>query len=77
MPVAFDHGVGAITVQDRGIKLIGVMQMDDKRFKERLIGAIFRRTIVPFVHVCLVEFVPGGFSVVPMECRYVRQTKCH
>jgi hypothetical protein len=52
-------------VQDRGLKLIGVMERDDRRFKERLIGAIFRPTMVPFVHVGLVECVPVGFQLCP------------
>ena len=54
-------------MQDRGIKVIALMQMDDRRFKESVIGAIFRPTIVPFVHGCIVEFVPVGLQLCPLN----------
>ena len=63
----FLPGVGTIPVEDRGVKLIGLMEMDDRGFKERLIGVIFRPSIVPFVHVGVMEFVAVGFELIPLN----------
>ena len=54
-------------MEDRGVKLIGVMQLDDRRFKERLIGAIFGPAIVPFVDIGVMECVSFGFQLVPLN----------
>ena len=43
------------------------MQMDDRGVKERLIGAIFGPSIVPFVDVGVMEFVAVGFELVPLN----------
>ena len=54
-------------MENRGVELIGVMQMDDRGFKERLIRAIFGPAIVPFVHVGVMEFVALGFELCPLN----------
>ena len=56
-------------MEDRGVKLIGVMEMDDRGFKERLIGAILRPSIVPFVDVGVMEFITVGFELIPLHAR--------
>jgi hypothetical protein len=54
-------------VEHREVKLIGLMQMDDRSCKEGLIRAIFGPPMVPFVHVGVVEFVALGLELVPLN----------
>ena len=54
-------------MEDSGVELIGVMEMDDRGFKERVIGAIFGPPIVPFIHVGVMEFVARRFELVPLN----------
>lgn len=54
-------------MENGGIKLIRVMQVDDRRCKEGLIRTIFGPPIVPFVHVRVVEFLPVGFQLCPLN----------
>ena len=54
-------------MKNGGIELIGVMEMDDRSCKKRLIRAIFGPAIVPFVHVGVMEFVACGFELVPLN----------
>jgi hypothetical protein len=56
-------------MEDRRGKLLGVMQMDDRGFKERLIGAIFRPSIMPFIHVRVMEFMALRFQLIPLNAR--------
>jgi hypothetical protein len=41
--------------------------MDDGSFKERLIGPVFGPTIVPFVHIGVMEFIALGFELIPLH----------
>jgi hypothetical protein len=50
-----------------GVELIGVMQLDDRGLKERLLRAIFRPAIVPFVDVGVMEFVALRCELVPLN----------
>ena len=54
-------------MEDRGVELIGVMQWDDRRFKERLIGAIFGPAIVPCVDVGVMECIALRFQLIPLN----------
>jgi hypothetical protein len=54
-------------MEDRSVKLLRVMQMHDRRFKQGLIGALFGPPIVPFVHVGVVEFIPVGLQLFPLN----------
>jgi hypothetical protein len=56
-------------VEYRGIELSRVMQLDDRGLKERVIRAIFRPAIVPFVDVGVMEFVAVRFELVPLNTR--------
>jgi hypothetical protein len=56
-------------MEDRGVELIGLMQLDDRRFKERLIGAIFGPSIVPFVDVGVMECISLCFQLIPLNAR--------
>ena len=56
-------------MQNGGVELIGVMQMDNRGFKERLIRAIFGLSIVPFVDVGVMEFIALRFQLVPLNTR--------
>ena len=54
-------------MEDRGVQLLGVVQMDNGSFKERLIGAIFGPAIVPLIHVGVMQFMALGFELVPLN----------
>ena len=54
-------------MKNGGIELIGLMEMEDRSGKKRLIRAIFGPAIVPFVHVGVMEFVACGFELVPLN----------
>ena len=54
-------------MEDRGVKLLGLMQMDNRGFKERLIGAIFGPSIVPFIDVAVMEFISLCFKLLPLN----------
>jgi hypothetical protein len=56
-------------VEDRGVKLLGLMQMDNRGFKERLLGAILGPSIVPFIDVGVMEFISLRFKLVPLNTR--------
>jgi len=43
------------------------MQVHHRRFKEGLIRALFGPSLVPFVHVRVVEFFPVGFQLGPLN----------
>lgn len=54
-------------MEDRGVELIGLVQLYDRRVKERLIGAIFRPSIVPFVDVGVMKLVALCFKLIPLN----------
>ena len=54
-------------MENGGVELIGLMQLDNRGLQERLIRAIFGPAIVPFVHVGVMECVAGGFELVPLN----------
>ena len=54
-------------MEHRGVKLLVLMQMDDRSFKERLIGAIFGPAIVPFVDVGVMEFLALRLKLIPLN----------
>jgi hypothetical protein len=56
-------------MENRGIKLVGVVQMDHGGFKELLVGAVFGPAIVPLVDVRPVEFVLSRLELVPLKAR--------
>ena len=53
----------------RGVKLLVVMQMDDRSCKERLRGAIFGPALVPFVDVGVMECLALRFQLIPLHAR--------
>ena len=54
-------------MENGGVELIGVMQLDNRGMKERLIRAIFRPSIVPFIDVGVMEFMALGFELIPLH----------
>lgn len=54
-------------MENGGVELIGVMQLDNRSLKERLIRAIFRPSIVPFLDVGVMEFIALGFELIPLN----------
>jgi hypothetical protein len=54
-------------VENGGVELIGVMQLDNRSIQERLIRAIFRPSIVPFIDVGVMEFIALGFELIPLN----------
>jgi hypothetical protein len=54
-------------VKNGGVELIGLVQMENRGLKERLIRAIFGPPIVPFIHVGVMEFVAIGLKLVPLK----------
>ena len=50
-----------------GVELIGLMQLENRRLKERLIRAIFGPSIVPFIDVGVMEFIALGFELIPLN----------
>jgi hypothetical protein len=59
----------AITVENRGIELLGGMEVDHGGLKESLIGAVFGPAVVPLVDVGPVQCVLAGFELVPLDAR--------
>ena len=56
-------------MEHRGVKLLVVMQMDDRSVKERLIGAIFGPAIVPCVDVGVMAFLALRLQLIPLNAR--------
>ena len=54
-------------MEDGGVELVGVFEVHHGRFKEGLIRAVFGPPIVPFVHVCVVEFIPVCLELMPLD----------
>ena len=54
-------------MENGGVELIGLMQLDNRGLKERLIRAIFGPAIVPFVDVGVMEFIALGFELIPLH----------
>jgi hypothetical protein len=54
-------------MENRGVELIGLMQLDNRGMKECLIRAIFGPSIVPFVDVGVMEFIALGFELIPLH----------
>ena len=54
-------------MENGGVELIGVMQLDNRGLKERLIRAIFGPSIVPFIDVGVMEFIALGFELIPLN----------
>ena len=54
-------------MENGSIELIGLMQLDNRGLKERLIRAIFRPSIVPFIDVGVMEFIALGFELIPLH----------
>ena len=51
-------------MENGGVELIGLMQLDNRGLKERLIRAIFGPSIVPFIDVGVMEFIALGFELI-------------
>ena len=54
-------------MENGGVELIGLMQLDNRGLKERLIRAIFGPSIVPFIDVGVMEFIALGFELIPLN----------
>ena len=54
-------------MENRGVELIGLMQLENRGMKECLIRAIFGPSIVPFVDVGVMEFIALGFALIPLH----------
>ena len=54
-------------MEDRGGELIGLMHLENRGMKERLIRAIFGPSIVPFIDVGVLEFMALGFALIPLN----------
>ena len=54
-------------MQNGGVELIGLVEMENRGLKERLIRAIFGPPMVPFIHVGVMEFVTMGLQLVPLN----------
>lgn len=54
-------------MENGGVELIGVMQLDNRGMKERLIRAIFGPSIVPFIDVGVMEFIALGVELIPLN----------
>ena len=54
-------------MQDRDVKLVGGLEVDDRGLKQRLVGAILGPSIVPFIHIRPVEFLAIRFQLIPLE----------
>ena len=54
-------------MENGGVELIGLMQLDNRGIKERLIRAIFGPPIVPFIDVGVMEFIALGFELIPLH----------
>ena len=54
-------------MENGGVELIGLMQLDNRGIKERLIRAIFGPSIVPFIDVGVMEFIALGFELIPLN----------
>jgi len=57
-------------MENGGVELIGLMQLDDRCFKERLVGAIFGPSIMPFVdigkYLSIIILMHSGTHSAPM-----------
>lgn len=54
-------------MEDGGVELVALMQMENGCLKEGLIRAVFGPAIVPFVHVGVMEFIAVGFELLPLN----------
>ena len=54
-------------MENGGVELIGLMQLDNRGLQERLIRAIFGPSIVPFIDVGVMEFIALGFELIPLH----------
>ena len=54
-------------MENGGVELIGLMQLDNRGLKECLIRAIFGPSIVPFIDVGVMEFIALGFELIPLN----------
>ena len=54
-------------MENGGVELIGLMQLDNRGLQERLIRAIFGPSIVPFIDVGVMEFIALGFELIPLN----------
>ena len=54
-------------MENRGVELIGLRQLENRGMKECLIRAIFGPSIVPFIDVGVMEFIALGFALIPLN----------
>ena len=54
-------------MENGGVELIGVRQLDKRGLKEHLIRAIFGPSIVPFIDVGVMEFIALGCELIPLN----------
>jgi len=54
-------------MENRGVELIGLRQLENRGMKECLIRAIFGPSIVPFIDVGVMEFIALGFELIPLN----------
>ena len=54
-------------MENGGVELISVMQLDNRGLKERVIRAIFGPAIVPFIDGGVMEFIALGFELIPLN----------
>ena len=54
-------------MENGGVELIGVMPLENRGLKERLIRAIFGPSIVPLIDLGVMEFMALGFELIPLN----------
>lgn len=54
-------------MENGGVELSGVMQLENRSLKERLIRAIFRPSIVPCIDIGVMECIALGFALIPLH----------